>query len=75
MESGGASSLLAPDNWETRSVIVKNRMLILFGPRYCGVRKGNQAVRVISTARLNMLPCLQLPPINVVVSHDPNWDT
>ena len=39
------------------------------------MREGNQADRVISTARLNMLPCVQLPPINVVVSHDPDWDT
>jgi len=29
----------------------------------------------ISTARLNTLLCVQLLPINVVVSHDPNWDT
>ena len=27
--------------------------------------------RVISTAQLNMLPCVHLPPINVVIFYDP----
>src|SRR5690625_1784078 len=36
------------------------------------LRGAGQASRVISTARLNMLPCLHLPPINVLVSNDPS---
>ncbi len=35
---------------------------------------GNQAARAISTARLNTLPCLQLLPINLVVSQGPEGD-
>ena len=35
----------------------------------CCVKK---SFRAISTARLNMLPCLHLQPINVVVYNDPN---
>lgn len=31
-----------------------------------------QARRVLSTARLSVLPHVHLPPINVVVSHDPS---
>jgi hypothetical protein len=31
-----------------------------------------QASRAISTARLNMLPCLHLRPINVLVSNGPS---
>ena len=31
-----------------------------------------QAARALSTARLRMLPCFYLPPINVVVSHGPS---
>ena len=37
--------------------------------RQCCVKK---SFRAISTARLNMLPCLHLQPINVVVYDDPN---
>ena len=32
---------------------------------------GSQSFRAISTARLNMSPCLHLQPIDVVVFHDP----
>ena len=32
----------------------------------------SQATRAISTARLHMLPCFHLPPINVLVSHGPS---
>ena len=35
------------------------------------IRSG-QATRALSTARLRMLPCFYLPPINVVVSHGPS---
>ena len=31
-----------------------------------------QASRVLSTARLQRLPAFHLPPIDVVVSHDPS---
>ena len=31
-----------------------------------------QASRALSTARLHMLPCFHLPPINVLVSHGPS---
>jgi len=31
-----------------------------------------QASRGISTARLHMLPCVHLPPINVLVSYGPS---
>ena len=34
-------------------------------------KTGNQAYRMISTARLHMLPRFDLQPINVVVSDDP----
>ena len=34
--------------------------------------RGKKSLRAISTARLNMLPCLHLQPINVVVYDDPN---
>ena len=33
-----------------------------------------QASRAISTAQLHMSPCFHLPPINVIVSHDPLGD-
>ena len=33
--------------------------------------RGKKSLRAISTARLNMLPCLHLQPINVVVYNDP----
>jgi hypothetical protein len=32
----------------------------------------DQAARAISTARLSMLPCVHLPPINVLVSNGPS---
>ncbi len=35
----------------------------------------NQVKRMISTGKLNMLPCLYLQPINVVVFHDPSGKT
>jgi hypothetical protein len=38
-------------------------------PVHSGV---SQATRAISTARLHMLPCFHLPPINVLVSHGPS---
>ena len=34
--------------------------------------KAGQASRVISTARLHVLPRFHLPPIDVLVSHDPS---
>ena len=33
-----------------------------------------ESLRVISTARLSMSPCLHLPPIDVVVFNDPQGD-
>ena len=46
--------------------------------RFCGFlgisdsKNRNQAKRMISTSRLNMLPRLHLKPINVVVFDDPS---
>jgi hypothetical protein len=34
--------------------------------------EASQASRAISTARLHMLPCFHLPPINVLVSYGPS---
>ena len=41
----------------------------------CGawvLQSTGQASRVLSTARLQRLPAFHLPPIDVVVSHDPS---
>ena len=38
-------------------------------------KRRNQAIRMISTARLRLLPDFDLRPINVVVSHDPSGKT
>ena len=40
--------------------------------RWRGETDCGQASRAISTARLRMLPCFDLPPINVIVSHGPS---
>ena len=44
--------------------------------RACGClgtsKTTGQASRVLSTARLQRLPAFHLPPIDVVVSHDPS---
>ena len=45
------------------------RIYSMAGETDCG-----QASRAISTARLHMLPCFHLPPINVIVSHGPSGD-
>jgi len=37
--------------------------------------KSDQVTRPISTARLNRLPCVDLPPINVLVSDGPEVRT
>ena len=36
------------------------------------IKRADKRLRAISTARLNMSPCLHLQPINVVVYDDPN---
>ena len=51
-------------------------------PRHLGIipargrkMKSDQVTRPISTARLNRLPCVDLPPINVLVSDGPEVRT
>ena len=52
---------------QSRAALQPLKMHSMAGETDCG-----QASRAISTARLHMLPCFHLPPINVIVSHDPS---
>ena len=56
-------------NYETSIAWMYRSMLMAQARTFSLARK--KSFRAISTARLNMLPCLHLQPINVVVYNDP----
>ena len=64
-----SSGCVAIQVWEA-SVVLRVRLRVCVGAGH--EFWTGQASRAISTARLSMLPCLHLRPINVVVSNGPS---